>query len=132
MRTAINYTNTCYVLVQIDEIHPIAHVRHDLIWYPERTMTLLDCVQYIPYVKSIVTENPWLISCYPRENVRVWDSVIGWIMPNNETYGASINHITMSLLGIRQTISSFALDGGKSIRKLIEELKKEREHVSNK
>ena len=48
----------CYVLLQIEQVHPIAKMRHDLIWYPERAMTLLDCVQYKPYVKSIVTENP--------------------------------------------------------------------------
>lgn len=126
MNKKIELEGICYVLVQIDAVHPIAHKRHELAWYPERGMTLLDCVQYRPYVKTIVTENPWLISCYPRENVRVWDSVIGWIMPNIETYGASINHITMSLFGIRQTIPSTPLDGGEEIKKLIEKLKEER------
>ncbi len=126
MNNQIDLDHICYVLVQIDVIHPIAHKKHELIWYPERGMTLLDCVQYIPYVKSIVTENPWLISCYSGENVRVWDSVYGWSMPNSETYGASVNYITMQLLGIRQTISSVALDGGESIKSLIKKLKEER------
>ncbi len=126
MRTAIKYTNTCYVLLQIDTIHPIADVRHDLEWYPERAMTLIDCINYRPYVKSIVTENAWLISCYDRENVRVWDRLRGWIMPNNQTYGASVNNINMTILGIRNTIPSTPLDGGESIKKLIEKLKEER------
>jgi len=117
----IEYENTCYVLLQTNSIHPIAHKRHDLLWYPERGMTLLDCIQYKPYVKSIVTENPWLISCYDRENVRVWDKEYNWIRPNDQTYGASINKITMCILGIRQTIPSVAYDGGKAIEKLIKE-----------
>ena len=123
MRTAINYTNTCYVLLQISKIHPIAHQRHDLIWYPERSMTLVDCVQYVPYVKSVVTECPWIIACYDRHNVRIWDGEHGWIKPNDQTYGASVNSITMKLLGIRQTIPSAAYDGGDEIRKLINQLK---------
>ena len=120
MRTAINYTKMCYVLLQINNVHPIAYSRFDLMWYPERTMTLLDCVTYKPYEKSIVTENPWIIGCYRREFVRVWDKKRGWIMPNRETYGASVNAITMTILGIRQTIPSAALDGGKLIEDLIE------------
>ena len=123
---SIRFTNICYVLLQVDKIHPISIFRHSLIWYPERGMTLLDCVQYRPYVKSIVTENPWLISCYSREYVRVWDKVHGWTWPNDQTYGASVNKINMSLLGIRQTIPSTPLDGGKEIKKLIEKIKEER------
>jgi len=123
LRLNINYTDTCYVLVQIDRvIHPIAHSRHDLIWYPERSMTLLNCIQYRPYVKSIVTENSWLISCYDREHVRVWNKEYGWIMPNNQTYGASVNNITMTILGIRQTIPATPLDGGKEIEKFKDKL----------
>jgi len=103
----------CYVLVQVDEYHPIAHKRHDLVWYPERGMSLLDCVNYTPYVKSVVTENPWIIACYDREHVRVWrkgrwrrkDS---WQMPNSQTYGASQSNITHTLLGIQCTIPTCA------------------------
>lgn len=118
----IEFENTCYVLLQTNKVHPIAYEKHNLVWYPERAMTLLDCVQYIPYVKSIVTENPWIIACYDRDNVRVWDKEHGWIVPNDQTYGASVNKITMCLLGIKQTIPSIALDGGERIRKLIGEL----------
>jgi hypothetical protein len=126
MRTSINYVNTCYVLLQINKIHPIADVRHDLEWYPERAMTLIDCINYRPYVKSIVTENAWLISCYDRENVRIWNKKHGWIRPNDQTYGASVNSINMTILGIRNTIPSAPLDGGKAISELIEKLKEER------
>lgn len=119
----IEFENTCYVLLQTNKIHPIAYERHNLMWYPERGMTLLDCVQYRPYVKSIVTENPWLIACYDREYVRVWNKEYGdWIRANDQTYGASVNSITMRLLGIKQTIPSIALDGGEMIRKLIDKV----------
>ena len=115
------YDGICYVLIQTNVIHPIAHHRFDLIWYPERGMTLLDQVAYRPYVKSIVTESPWLIGCYDRENIRVWKEG-EWRMSNNQTYGASVDHTTMTLLGIRQTIPSTPLDGGERIQKLKEEL----------
>ncbi len=117
----LEYEGKCYVVLQTDIIHPIAYHRHDLIWYPETAMTLLDQVAYIPYVKSIVTENAWLIGCYDRENVRLWKDG-EWRRPNNQTYGGSHNHITMRLLGISQTIPSTPLDGGEEIRKLKEEL----------
>lgn len=124
----INYEGTCYVLLKTNKINPIAEKRFDLLWYPETGMRLLDCVQYRPYVKSIVTENPWLIACYDREDVRVWSTKYKkkgeWIRPDDQTYGASVNGIMMCVLGISQTIPSTPLDGGESIRKLIRKLEK--------
>jgi len=35
-------------------------------------MTLLDIIQYKPYVRSVVTENPWIISMYDNSNVKIW------------------------------------------------------------
>ena len=120
------YENTCYVLLRTNKINPIAYKRHDLVWYPETGMPLLKRVTYTPYIKSIVTEDPWLISCYSREHVRVWSKEYNkkgeWVWPNNQTYGASVNWITSSLLGIKNTIPAMVLDGGESIRKYIKEL----------
>lgn len=126
MKDEIEYFGMCYVLVQIDsgKIHPITHVRHNLVWYPERGMPLLHCIKYRPYVKSIVTECPWIISCYSQENVRVWERKLGWIQPKHQTYGASISHILMSVLGIKQTIPSMPLDSGRAIRELIKKLER--------
>ena len=89
-------------------------------------MTLLDCVQYRPYVKSIVTENPWLISCYHRDSVRVWVKERGWVPPNHQTYGMSVNGIRHYILKIHQTIPAIAFDGGDEIEKLIEKLKEDK------
>lgn len=116
-KQVIELLGICYVLVQTDAVHPITYQRHDLIWYPERAMGLLDCVNYKPYIGSVVTENPWIASCYPRENVRVWDEEYGWIMPDFQTYGASVNKITMCLFGIRDTIPAQVMDGGKNLEK---------------
>ena len=120
------FEGTCYVLLQTNKIHPIAYERHDLVWYPERSMTLLKCIQYVPYVKSIVTENPWLIACYDREDVRVWSTEYvkkgEWLIPNDQTYGASVSSIMMCVLGIKHTIPAMVLDGGESIRKYINHL----------
>lgn len=65
----IELEGKCYVLLQINKIHPISYQRHELLWYPERSMTMIETVQYKPFLKSIVTENPWIISCYDRENI---------------------------------------------------------------
>lgn len=128
MNKKIKLEGTCYVLLQINTIHPITYIRHDLIWYPERYLNLLECVQYRPYIKSIVTENAWLISCYDRNNVKIWHKEYGWVSPNNQTYGASVNQINSHLLGIKQTIPSVMLDGGDAIKKLIDKLKDDREN----
>ena len=117
----IELEGICYVVVQCNKSHPISEYMHDLIWYPERTRTLLECVQYRPYVKSIVTENPWIISCYSSEKVRIWREG-RWQWPDNQTYGYSVNGIMCSLIGLRQTIPSIALDGGTEVEKLIEKL----------
>jgi hypothetical protein len=123
------FENTCYVLLKTNKINPIAHERFNLVWYPETAMSLLDCVQYVPYIKSIVTENPWLIACYDHKNVRVWSIEYNkkgeWIYPNDQTYGASVNKIMHSILKIRTTIPAMILDGGKEIKKLITSIEKE-------
>lgn len=121
----IEFEGKCYVLLQTGETHPIIHYRHDLLWYPERSMTLVETVQYKPFVKSIVTENPWLISNYDREDVFIWEKRVGkwdWQHPNSQTYGASVNKIMMCTLGIHQTIPSTVLDGGKEIQKMLKKL----------
>ena len=124
MKEDIQLNGLCYVLLQIGKAHPIAKFQHDLAWYPERSLTLLECVQYKPYVISIVTENPWLIACYKQEEVRVWDSEEQeWKWPQRQTYGASVNNITLTLLGINQTIPSCTLDGGEQVQKYIKTIK---------
>ncbi len=121
----IEKKNMCYVLPDVGVHHPIAHHRHELIWYPERGMTFLDCVDYKPYVKSIVTENPYIICCYDQMDVRVWANR-NWGYPQIQTYGASVNQITFKLLGWANTISSTPLDGGVISGKLRRKLEDER------
>jgi hypothetical protein len=120
----------CYVLLQGNWIHPIAHRRHELLWYPERSMTLHERHMYRPFVKSIVTEDAWLIGMYDREKVRViYDDDVDtercgkWVMPNHQTYGASHNAITCSILGIQSTISAMCNDGGDNMREKIKKYK---------
>lgn len=113
----------CYVLPQVNVAHPITDQRHDLAWYPEREMTLLEQVQYRPYVKSVVTESPWIIGCYDHNDVRIWKDG-EWVRPNDQTYGASVNKIMMKIIGVRQTIASTPLDGGTEIKGLIKKLEK--------
>ena len=121
----IQLNGHCYVLMQGDWYHPIIKHRHDIVWYPESAMTLTERHQYRPYVRSVVTEDAWIIACYPMEKVRVLDDETGaWTWPDRQTYGASHNHITCCLLGIRSTIPAVTLDGGVEIKKHIAEYKK--------
>jgi hypothetical protein len=129
MNEPIQLTGHCYVLLQGNWIHPIAHRRHELLWYPERAMTLLDRHRYRPYVQSIVTEEAWLIGLYDRDKVRVLYDEEGehmgkWVRPDHQTYAASHTNLTLSLLGIRSTIPAMTNDGGKEVQKFIESYKK--------
>lgn len=119
---SVKLKGICYVLVRTNAIHSIAHKRHSLMWYPETAMSLLQRVKYRPWVQSVVTECPWIIACYDRDNVRVWNDERGWISPNHQTYGADVSHITHHILKIRQSIPSTPLDGGEEIDKLTAEL----------
>jgi hypothetical protein len=111
----------CYVLLRGNWIHPIAHFRHDLLWYPENGMTILDQFGYRPFVKTVVTECPWIIAMYPRERVFIVDEDTGqWVRPDYQTYAMSVNHLTMCLLHWNSTIPAMALDGGEGLKKTIE------------
>jgi hypothetical protein len=120
----------CYVVHQLKQVaHPITKYRHDLLWHPERGMGLLDRASYRPYVQSIVTDSPWLIACYDREDVFVWEKdgrkKGRWVHPNAQTYGADIDSITFTVLGITHPLPAMALDGGKIMKKYIKQLERE-------
>ena len=114
----------CYVLPVVNTWHKIAEKRHDLSWYPEDGMSLYDRVKYTPYCQSVVTEDPWIISSYGQDDVRIWKNG-GWVEPNMQTRGASVNKILSQLLGVKQTIPSSVLDGGTAINKVMEKLEEE-------
>lgn len=124
MKQPIFKEGYCYVLPQGDWVHPIAEYRHELIWYPERGMTLYEQHLYRPYVKSIVTECAWLIGLYDGSKVLHMDEDGSWRQANHQTYGASNNSLTLRLLEIQSTIAAIPLDGGESFRRHIAEFKK--------
>ncbi len=111
----------CYVLPQAGTWHKIAEARHDMEWYPEQDMSMFEQINYRPYVKSVVTENPWIIACYDQDNVRVWKND-EWRWPNIQTYGASANRIQSKILRTPHTIPSCAMDGGKAVNKMLSDL----------
>ncbi len=114
----------CYILLQGDWIHPIAYRRSELIWYPERSLTLAGQYTYKPYVQSIVTECAWLISLYDRERVRVLNEDGYWVTPNIQTYASSAEIITHHLLRIPSTVAAMPLDGGRQFKTVIKEYAK--------
>ena len=93
-----------------------------LILYPERNMRYIDTVCYRQYVKSVITENPFIISSYDWE--KVWIMEDGeWRNPNRQTYGASVNMIACSILNTPHTIPLMIINGQKEIDEYKEKVK---------
>jgi hypothetical protein len=120
----------CFVYVQgneadIEKYYDLVRLSKDdkLILYPERAMTIVDTVCYRPYVKSIVTENPWIISCYSFD--KVWIIRNGeWKNASHQTFGASTSIILSDILGIDSSIPLLPLSGLKGIAEYREKVKK--------
>lgn len=112
------------MLLKTNVIHPIAYHRHDFVWYPETEMNLVDRMGYLPYTRSIITEDPWLIALYDSSKVRVWDEDYGWVCPDSQTYGASVNGIMCRILNLRNTIPAQVLDGGDELRDFVDKTEK--------
>ena len=93
----------------------------NLILYPERAMTFADTVDYRRYVKSVVTENPFIISCYSREDVWILQND-EWTHPDIQTYGASVDLITYDILQFGSSIPTSVL-GGKKFKDTVKKLK---------
>jgi hypothetical protein len=82
--------------------------------YPEVGMSMAQLFNYQLGDVPVVTENPWIIGAYHKNEVRVL--VNGeLVVPGSETFGASVNKITMTILGRRLTISS-------AVAKVLDEL----------
>lgn len=114
----------CYVVPQVGEYHGITDFKDILLYYPERGKSLFKMVNYRPFEKSVITENPFIISCYSRSQVRIWDDTKGWIPPEEQTYGASMENIMFRLLNVQQSIPSIVYDGGKKMSQVENYLKK--------
>jgi hypothetical protein len=113
--------SNCFVYIQgnevdIEKYYELVKLSKEdkLILYPERAMTLADTVCYRPYVKSVITENPWIISCYSFD--KVWIIRNGeWRNASHQTFGASTNIILSDILGIDSSIPLMVLSGKKGI-----------------
>ena len=120
----------CFVYVQgneadKDKYFEIVRLSKDnkLILYPERDMRFIDTICYRPYVKSVITENPFIISSYNSENV--WMLKDGeWHNPCQQTYGASINMITCTILHYSNTIPLYIYKGIEGIEDYKEKVRK--------
>jgi hypothetical protein len=124
----IEENGECFVFLQgntanEEHYYDLVHESNNdnLILYPERAMTFADTVDYRRYVKSIVTENPFIISCYPREHVWILQDD-EWIHPEIQTYGSSVSIITDDILQYRNTIPTSVM-GGERFKDKVEKLK---------
>jgi hypothetical protein len=110
--------------VDIEKYYELVRLSKDglIILYPERSLTFVDTVCYIPFVKSVITENPWIIATYDRKYVWIIEDNI-WVNPEIQTFGSSVNIITDDILKYRRSIPLCILYGKKGIEKYKEEVK---------
>lgn len=98
----------CYVIARGRDDNGDAYLdlmyhKYDMVTFPEDGMRFIDTATYLPYNKSIVTENPFLISSYDKYSV--WVLKKGkWVNPNEQTFGCSVNVITSNILGFDSSI----------------------------
>lgn len=109
----------CFVYIQdndvdIEKYYDLVRMSKDglIILYPERSRTFAQRVTYQPYVKSIVTEDPYIICTYDRKKFLVRDGE--WVKPEIQTYGACVSTITDNILGLRSSINLRVLGGADS------------------
>lgn len=123
------FNGNCFVYIQgnevdIEKYYEIVNLSKEdkLILYPERAMTYVDTICYRPYIKSIITENPWIISCYSRDNV--WILRKGeWANPSMQTLGASVDLIIHHILKYESSVAPLIYGGIKAIKEYREIIK---------
>ncbi len=95
---------SCYVLHK-GFYNPILQKKYESDWmlWPEDGLNMMELAQGIIYQANVITENPWIISCYSRENVFVWRDG-EWVNPDMQTFAASIDFIMFKILLIGNTI----------------------------
>ena len=132
MNPSDHLEGNCFVYMQgnevdIEKYYELVRLSKDdkIILYPEHGRSFTDMVCYRPYVKSVVTENPWVISCYDKR--KVWVIRDGkWGIPNEQTYGCSVNIITSNLFECHNTIPMGVVGGDQEIEKYREKIKNNR------
>jgi len=119
----------CFVFIQGNEVdiemfYDLVRLSKDdkVILYPEAGGSFVSQVTYRPYIKTVVTENPWVISSYSRKNV--WVIRNGkWVNPSRQTYGCSVGIISGDILGVRTSIPLSIFGGLDSINRFKEKIR---------
>lgn len=94
----------CYVAHQgIANLADMFEGRPSIEFYPESGYTLLELCKGVSFNEPIVTESPWIVSCYNDSKVFVWENG-KWENPRFQTYGCSINILMSRIFKISSTI----------------------------
>ena len=130
MTHEINTKENCYVYVQgnekhIEKYYELVRLAKDdkMILWPESGMRYIDLVSYRPYVKSVITENPWVIAMYSVSNVWILDRDGEWVHPRQQTYAASAYSIENSILHQDCSIPLMSLGGLEEVKKYQDKIK---------
>jgi len=103
----------CYINnPKSDSELPKGITKDNTLFYPEAGMTTFELhTTSIPKYRHIITDSPFLISLYKREEVFIWNNNSHtWINPEFQTYACSY-HIIMHRLFNVSCIPKATLDG---------------------
>jgi hypothetical protein len=77
------------------------------LFYPEKTMSVMQqCTSGVPRGFHIVTDSPFLVGLYSREDVYMWsEEYQRWVHPNVQTYGANFEVILSHVFGYTNGIA---------------------------
>jgi hypothetical protein len=98
--------------------------------FPEWSKTLEEQVRLVSVLHKtkntglivIITQSPWIISDIPRDQVLVIGKRKKIEYPDFETFGASVNKITMSILERRETFGDYAKATLEAFRKRLDKM----------
>lgn len=124
-KTIYQYKGQCYVRLRNDDFHESLKQKDSLIWYPENTLRFIELICYIPYIQSVMTESPFIISCYDRTNVWILNEEDKWVNPDFQTYGCGYSQIISDVLGYPHSIPLVIVSGREGISKF-----KEKYHIA--
>jgi len=101
----MNEGKNCYVTNPKDgSTYPSELNKENTLFYPESGMTTEQCFKSSrPRDFHIVTDCPFLVSLYSREEVFIWREG-KWINPKFQTYGSSFSMIISEVFDYDHTI----------------------------
>jgi hypothetical protein len=104
-------SKNCYVPLSRNYPIPKHLTLDNTIFWPEKRMTTMEkWYSGCPKDFHVVTDEPILVTLYPRESVFVWNGE-SWRNPNVQTFGANPSNLLYPIWGYQHGIVQAVIDG---------------------